>query len=316
MKSLCGIFILFGFYALANGQAMCTFRESGTDYICELFGGIVTPENKDKPILTEHGPSQKTNDDVNILTTMASGGSPRVISELVLPLIFTAFLNLKKLESPAGVIVQIKPEYFFNCAKLEILILKKNTMATLPANVFQACGALVELDLSENEVETLERTAFLGLGNLKTLKINNNQILQFDSGLLNGLTNLEFLHLHANGLRRINGGSFTALTSLKELNLNNNLLDLLEKSIFESLSKMTTFDVSNSSVDKIRRGFFDTLGALQVVKLSSNKCIDKSYTTFSQSDLGDFEQCFQNAGAAELIFANILLIGVLALRFL
>ena len=108
---------------------------------------------------------------------------------------------------------KIEEATFKHMSDLRKLILQRNEIHSLEANVF---GDLLEtLDLSMNELTCIGNDTFKHLSRLRILKLKENRIRAIEPNGFAGLDNLVELYLSANELPCLQANTFRHLSQLR-----------------------------------------------------------------------------------------------------
>lgn len=129
---------------------------------------------------------------------------------------------------------------------LQILVLKKNSLTELPANVFHGLRSLEIVDLSNNHISTISPAAFAGLDKIKRLV------------------------LRANHFRSVPTESFIYLSSLRSLDLGSNALSMLDQAAFYHLQNLEELELDKCGIAQVDPGTFMELNRLKSLNLQYN----------------------------------------------
>ena len=145
-------------------------------------------------------------------------------------------------------ITDLDPSLFAELSDLEILILDKNMIRSMPSMPY--LPKLTKLSMAENKLETIGTA-------------------------LDGLTNLTSLDLHENKLQSVD---LSKLEKLQEISLSNNMLKMIPK--FQS-NALQSIDLGENNIEEIPQGIFTAqLETLYALRLSGNDITAVSNTTF------------------------------------
>lgn len=139
-------------------------------------------------------------------------------------------------------------------AKVKVLSLSNNQIASIPIYIFEGFQHLVKLDLSYNRISELKSGDFLNQWALQELNISHNQIKKMDQylGLKHSVGNrvlsgLKKLNLSHNKLTQITPAFFKQETpNIQDLNLSYNLIDDVPAQAFHNLIDLKELHVEGN----------------------------------------------------------------------
>ena len=145
-------------------------------------------------------------------------------------------------------ITSLKPGDFAGLTNLFALILERNALTELPADIFDPLTELEWLDLSSNTLTSLPSGIFNRLTALVDLYLSNNALTSLPAGIFDRLTALETLRLGGNDLGSLPSGIFDRLTALTLLVLHDTSLEStgLPPGIFDRLTALERLDLCDN----------------------------------------------------------------------
>ncbi|CAG9811535.1 unnamed protein product [Chironomus riparius] len=302
MKS---VFYLFGFASLifvVIAQPSCNFNfDTNSKYFCPLTGGNIDA-SYDGEIGGAHFENKADNDVLFLYADEA-------VKEFILKKIFDRFKNLEILEFRKGSISAISKDFFYNCNRLQKVLIKESVFVDVPVDIFGNCTAITEIDFGNNNIDNIESRAFAGLENLEILRLNENELKAIRPNVFSPLTKLQTLDLSKNNLKNFDANVFLSNTELRVLILAENKLDRLDSKYFNSLKQLTSIDLTKNVVNSTEKTLVDNLVGINSVKFKENSCIDLDFENFKQSDIDDFKTCIENFnGAPIMILSSVALV--------
>ena len=167
-------------------------------------------------------------------------------------------------------ITSLKPGDFAGLTNLFALILERNALTELPADIFDPLTALGSLRLDGNALTSLPPGIFDRLTALLHLNLSGNALTSLPSGIFDRLTALQTLYLAGNDLSPLPSGIFDRLTALTLLHLSNTSLTSLSRGTFDRLTVLEVLRLADNDLTELPRGIFDRLTALELLDLCSN----------------------------------------------
>jgi Leucine-rich repeat (LRR) protein len=190
--------------------------------------------------------------------------------------IFTTFPNVKELRLVKENVRIIKPKTFINAQNLLELNLHYHRIKRLEANTFEGLAKVKTLILSRGSLSQIDVGAFNGLDNLKNLHLYNNKFKSISPEIFQNLPNLKLIYLAHNLIGQLDENTFSHLGNLKSLVLCDNDLETLPQALFGNNKNLSYINLSRNKLVHIPAKLFSHL-EVEILKLSSNVCIDKSY---------------------------------------
>ncbi|XP_031629488.1 leucine-rich repeat-containing protein 15-like [Contarinia nasturtii] len=184
--------------------------------------------------------------------------------------IFERFSHLKSFTLP-GHVESISHDDFMHAVNLERLSFG-NQLKVIPGNVFDRVAKLEVLDLSWNKIASIHENSFKGLSNLRTLKLHRNQLQKFKLRTFENVPLLEELLLNNNHIETVEDG-ILKLPKLKHLDLSYNKLTELSNLIFKDCRKLEYLDLRSNHITSIKRSVYN-LNSLQLLNLDNNRISD------------------------------------------
>lgn len=305
--------VVFAIISSGLAQQFCNYEEEDGIYQCNLSLGNVPLENANNPVGGVHMPS-KTDNDVQKIYSVT------IVSVHLLTSAFTTFKNLEIMEFTKSVVASMNNTNFFDCDKLKrFTLIGATRMEIINSRTFAACKNLDEINLSDNSIASLQNEAFFELGLLTILDLSNNDITSLSQQVFQPLVELKTLNLNKNAMTSLPNTLFAGTTKLQVLSISENQIDGLNKILVEKLTSLTTLNLTANRLNKAERGFFDTLTSLTQASFANNICISRDFTSVDIGSIKDeFETCFKNNGAAEIIIYSkvVLLIIAIGTKFL
>ncbi|OQR75688.1 slit1 protein-like, partial [Tropilaelaps mercedesae] len=157
-----------------------------------------------------------------------------------------ALVNLRELDLSYNFIKELFADTFQGAESLQTLVLKKNSLTELPANVFKGLRSIEVIDLSNNHISVIHPAAFTGLATIKRLV------------------------LRANHFRSVPTESFVHLNSLRSLDLGSNALSMLDEAAFTHLRNLEELELDKCGIAQVDAGSFLELGELRTLNLQYN----------------------------------------------
>lgn len=314
IKTLKMVKLLFSvviFAIISNGLAepFCNFKEESGLYECALSLGIVNAENAKDKIIGDHSPTTKRDVDVQRIY------SDTQISVHLLTSAFTTFINLEVMEFPRNIVTYMNETNFFDCLKLKKFTLSGSSgLDTINSGTFAACKNLEEINLSSNNMASLQNDAFIELSLLTKLDLSDNVITVLSASVFNPLVELKTLILNKNQMTTLHNLLLARTTKLEFLSIHTNKIKGLSVALVDKVGALTFFDLSANLLEKTERGFFDKITLLRDAYFDGNLCIGKNYTGGNLGTINeDFETCFKNNGATEIIMYSKLVLLIIAI---
>lgn len=163
-----------------------------------------------------------------------------------MPVIFKKLPELRQLFVKDCQTVVFKEELFEN-AEIMTFIASNNSKLIIEDNAFRKAKNLELLLLDRNGIESIPKDAFNGLDSLKELHLDDNEIKELMDYTFEGTPNLKYLSLANNSIRNIRKNTFAGLRKLKTLNLSANPIEETEIGFFKDLPEHLEihFDVNS-----------------------------------------------------------------------
>jgi len=143
------------------------------------------------------------------------------------------------------------PEVLFKSPSLEMIILDKNDIETIPSSISNATN-LKQLYLGKNKIKTLPDELFK-LSNLETLDLQGNEFKIVPS-TISGLTKLKYLWLNQNDLVYLSD-QLINLPNLEYLNLSETKLEKIPSGI-SGLTKLNYLSLGNNKMKDLPEELF------------------------------------------------------------
>lgn len=120
-------------------------------------------------------------------------------------------------------LAEIKPDAFYACANLTILLLQQNRIKQIPSDAFGHLKNLELLQMSDNQLKELDSGLFANLPKLDHLDVSANNLTNFAPQLLQSNKALKHVALEANDLSDVAVEHLAeVLPNLKQLEFDNN----------------------------------------------------------------------------------------------
>ena len=182
---------------------------------------------------------------------------------------------------------------FRGLSDLFSLDLSKNSLSSLPDNVFEGLDSLEILTLTNNDLDALRRGMFGGLGSLERLTLDGNELSELPDDVFDDLTKLFGLYLSRNQFTALPTISIRNIDSLRWLGmdqndintlsddaldgldlygliLHSNGLGALPEDVFDSVPNLWVLDLSDNELSALPDGTFEGMSKLHTLILSSN----------------------------------------------
>ena len=166
-------------------------------------------------------------------------------------------------------ISMLRPGDFSGLTGLRGLVLTRNSLTELPADIFAGLVSLRSLKLTLNNLGTLPDGVFEGLVVLDTLDVEFNRLETLPAGIFDGL-NLRFLGLEGNRLRTLQLGVFDGLGGSLMLDLSHNGMESVASGVFTGLGELTFLDLSVNRLQTLPAGVFAGLNSMNSMWLDQN----------------------------------------------
>lgn len=148
-----------------------------------------------------------------------------------------AFIELTELTSidlSGNLLETLEPATFENQgATLRTLILDRNQITTLPADVFRGLTGLDNVELARNRLTNLDASIFQDLIGVNYIDLANNQLTGLPPNIFDGLPELDRIDLQFNRLTSVDVGIFNSLVELDYLYLQNNEIATISPNAFD-----------------------------------------------------------------------------------
>lgn len=168
--------------------------------------------------------------------------------------------------------------------RVEILSLRMNMLAEIPASALRNLTHLTTLNLRSNKLRDLPATVFRDLVKLRSFNAGFNKLSSLSGRLFHGLTALQELYLDNNAIEGIPEELFQDLPSLKRLHLHKNKLKTFPVNAFRGTFSLQGLSLANNHLRGIREGTFSNLTSLRRLTLTNNRIVSISANLFR--DLG------------------------------
>lgn len=143
--------------------------------------------------------------------------------------------------------------HFAGFENLERLVLQKNGLTELPADLFADFKNLAWLNIGSNAVH-LPVGIFDSLSKLKYLELGYNSLKSLRPGLFQGQKHLESLNLWGNNLTYLTQAELEGLESVLELDLSANMLETMEVGVFDGLTRLNHVHLSSNPIRELPSG--------------------------------------------------------------
>ena len=181
----------------------------------------------------------------------------------------------------ADVLTGLREIDFRGLSSLQRLDLGGNSLASLPANVFNDLPSLQTLDLDGNSLASLSANAFDGLSSLERLDLSGNSLTSLPANVFNGLSSLQTLDLSDNSLASVPADAFNGLPSLRTLTMSDNSLASVPADAFNGLPSLRTLTMSRNSLTSVPAKAFSGVPSLQTLQLSTNSLTSMHVEAFA-----------------------------------
>lgn len=108
--------------------------------------------------------------------------------------------RIKRLDLSRNGLKKIAPNAFAGLSRLTKIILRDNSLTTIPGDVFKKLRNVKNIDLSENNLLELNKTQFSGCKDLRLIDLSSNKLSLLPDGLFTSLSNLKKINLQQNPL--------------------------------------------------------------------------------------------------------------------
>lgn len=154
----------------------------------------------------------------------------------------------------------------------------------LPENLVEVFPNITDYEAILTKITTVKRKLFQGLNELVFVNLMENQIETVTADAFADCTKLEFLYLNSNEIKVLAPNHFQAQPNLRYLSLEDNEIVVFPKDLFAANTKLEEIEVGNNRLRVIDADVFDHLVAWKLIGLSSNYCIDRSFSSQNSSD--------------------------------
>lgn len=154
----------------------------------------------------------------------------------------------------------------------------------LPENVVNIFPKITDYEAILTKITKVERKHFQGLTELVFVNLMENQIETVTADAFADCKKLEFLYLNSNEIKSLTPNHFQAQPNLRYLSLEDNEIEVFPKDLFTENTKLEQIEVGNNRLRVIDADIFDHLFAWKLIDLTSNYCIDRSFSSQNASD--------------------------------
>ena len=202
---------------------------------------------------------------------------------------FSPLSKLQKLDLSFNDIASLPAGNFRNLINIKTLIIFKNKITDLIANIWELPPSIQYISLPGNRIQQLRPYSIQGLSNLTYLSLDENNVEKIPKDSLIS-SSLQVLNLAKNDIESVDIRAFAKAPALRDINLASNriVLDLQQKGIFDHVGELTQLDLngqtcSDSCQYSVLPTMFRSLGRLQYLNLGSCKIAFLPDGTFSSN---------------------------------
>ncbi|XP_070492353.1 uncharacterized protein [Chironomus tepperi] len=236
-------------------------------------------------------PRLQTDNDVVLLY------ANEAVKEFILKKIFDRFKNLEILEFRKGSLTRISSDFFYNCNRLETVLIKESVFTNVPENIFGNCSGVKNIDFGKTKTEMKAVTVLVlivliivveaqdpkclfetdsdGLFTCKLtdpglLSINADDTILGDPGTGKTFDNVERLYSLEATTHYMIFVIFKQIKNLKKLELAYGTVEELKSDTFYNCAKLEKIIINKGKIATIDVDIFSKCSELQDIDLSSN----------------------------------------------
>lgn len=165
------------------------------------------------------------------------------------------------------------PEDVFQGQKMWVIRLAYNMIESLPPAVFEGCGDMLHLILSRNPLTTLPADLLSGRGltSLEVLHATGMYLTEIPTGFLSGLSTLEEIKLGTNLLKTLPADLLSGLTALISFQVGVNRLTSIPSTLFADTTALEQITLSKNNLATLPDNLFAGLTNVRFLALGQNK---------------------------------------------
>ena len=182
---------------------------------------------------------------------------------------FRGLSDLFRLDLSKNSLSSLPEDVFDSVPNLGLLVLSNNELSALPDGVFQGMSNLFSLDLSKNSLSSLPDNVFEGLDSLEILTLTNNDLDALRRGMFGGLGSLERLTLDGNELSELPDDVFDDLTKLFSLSLSRNQFTALPTSSIRHIDSLRWLGMDQNDINTLSDDALDGLDLYGLILFSN-----------------------------------------------
>ena len=182
---------------------------------------------------------------------------------------------------PADVLTGLREIDLRGFSSLETLELGRNSLASLPGNVFNDLSSLETLDLDGNSLASLPANVFDGLSSLERLDLSGNSLTSLPGNVFNDLSSLQTLDLSDNSLASLPADAFNGLPSLRVLDLSDNSLASVPTDALNGLPSLEGLYLTRNSLTSVPAKAFNGVPSVQILHLGANSLTSMHVEAFA-----------------------------------
>ncbi|XP_011308295.1 protein toll [Fopius arisanus] len=155
---------------------------------------------------------------------------------------------------------------------LETLVLSRNKLTNVTADLLHDLQNLTLLNLRENDLRELPH-GFLDIPHLESIELGSNKLEIIEPAIFQNLEKLKLLNIWSNKLVEIKPHSFDKLKSIRSIDMHSNNLQTLPRDIFAPLKNLIVVNLSqnNFTANSLPEGLFSNNSLLRNVIFFENK---------------------------------------------
>ncbi|KAG7390282.1 hypothetical protein PHYPSEUDO_008420 [Phytophthora pseudosyringae] len=134
------------------------------------------------------------------------------------------------------------------------LLLRNNSLSSIPATFFQAALNVTYIDVSDNPLTELEAESFVALPYLQSIVCTNTDVLVLPNGLASDCPLLHTVSFNQSAIGTVESQAFVNLTSLHTLDLSYNKLQVVPSALFAVSSSWKALDFSHNGIREVPSG--------------------------------------------------------------
>lgn len=226
---------------------------------------------------------------------------------------FSGLIRLVLLDLSNNKIDTLDPAIFSDLYTLQILNLRYNDIATIPADTFSPMSNLHSLEVSHNRLEYLDAHSLSGLFALSLLNMDFNLLEDIHPDAFRNCSSIQDLHLSGNNFEVV-PPALKDMRLLRTLDLGENQIRDFDKLNLEGMSSLYGLRLMGNEITNVTQDALIELPALQILNLAKNKIEYVEEEAFSMNPtlqairldsnlLRDISKSFANA--TSLLWLNV-----------